>query len=70
MHEFLVIPPLRLLIPTPQETGAGIAQWFQRRATGSTARVRFLARDFSVFHSVHTGSGTYPEPHGGMFPLV
>jgi hypothetical protein len=52
---------------------AGIAQTVQRRVTGWTAGVQFLGgeRDFSLLHSVQTGSGghptSYPIATGGSF---
>jgi hypothetical protein len=51
----------------------GMAQAVHRQATGWTARVRFpAAQDFSVLHSVQTGSGahlaSYPTGIGSSFP--
>jgi hypothetical protein len=44
--------------------GVGIAQSVQRRATGWTTGVRFPAgQDFSLLHSVQTGSGAHLAPY-------
>jgi hypothetical protein len=51
----------------------GIAQSVQRHGTCWTAGVRFLAgaRDFSLLHSVQTGSGAHPAscPMGTKVPF-
>jgi hypothetical protein len=40
----------------------GIAQFVQRKSMDLTAEVRFLegVKDFSLLHSVHTGSRVHP----------
>jgi hypothetical protein len=61
------------MLPLPR---TGIAQSVQRRATGSTTKVRFPARvrDSSLLHSIQSGSGAHPASYamatGGSFPNV
>jgi hypothetical protein len=56
--------------------GAGIAQSVQRLSTSWAARARFPvgARDFSLVHSVQTGSRAHPTSYlmgtSGSFPRV
>jgi hypothetical protein len=39
--------------------GVGIDESVWRRILGWTARVRFPVTDFSLLHTIQTGSGTY-----------
>jgi hypothetical protein len=61
----------KIALDSTQQNGAGIA-----KSVGWLAWVRFpaMARDFSLFHNFHTGSGTqpasYPISTGVLFPSV